>query len=244
MGSCFVIQPFKYPYDKRYKDIFEPAIKDAGLVPHKIDLDPSSEFIFQNILQGIINSDICLVEITDNNPNVWLELGYAIANHKKITLICANTCKRKPKLPFDIQHLKVIFYQTGSSGDYDELRRNITENIKVALLKNQIEKATSMNPSGTNTNSQSPHSIVVDLMNSIDKWFRGKSFDEETIEQNDSLEGKVNYLCLKITEQKLTEDDIDYLEMLKNSFEQIGDNINSSKLDETICKVRLKIIYS
>jgi hypothetical protein len=41
MPRCFVIQPFDDggPYDKRYKDVLLPAIKDADLEPYRIDED-------------------------------------------------------------------------------------------------------------------------------------------------------------------------------------------------------------
>ena len=39
MPRCFVIQPFDggQRYDKRYKDVFEPAIKNADLEPYRVD---------------------------------------------------------------------------------------------------------------------------------------------------------------------------------------------------------------
>ena len=39
MFRCFVIQPFDggQRYDKRYEDVFEPAIRDAGLEPYRMD---------------------------------------------------------------------------------------------------------------------------------------------------------------------------------------------------------------
>ena len=38
MGRCFVIQPFDQgPFDKRYDDVFAPAICDAGLEPYRVD---------------------------------------------------------------------------------------------------------------------------------------------------------------------------------------------------------------
>jgi hypothetical protein len=42
MDTCFVIQPFdKDKFDQRYTDVFEPAIKAAGLEPYRVDRDPT-----------------------------------------------------------------------------------------------------------------------------------------------------------------------------------------------------------
>ena len=37
MSTCFVMQPFDGgPFDRRYKDVFAPAIKAAGLEPYRV----------------------------------------------------------------------------------------------------------------------------------------------------------------------------------------------------------------
>ena len=44
---CFVIQPFNDTFNKRYNDIYGPAIKDAGLKPYRVDKDPSVDVIIE-----------------------------------------------------------------------------------------------------------------------------------------------------------------------------------------------------
>ena len=40
MNKCFVIQPFDNDkYDKRFVDIFKPAIEKSGLEAYRIDKD-------------------------------------------------------------------------------------------------------------------------------------------------------------------------------------------------------------
>ena len=42
MRNCFVMQPFdKGEFDKRYDDVFAPAVKNAGLEPYRVDRDLS-----------------------------------------------------------------------------------------------------------------------------------------------------------------------------------------------------------
>lgn len=136
MGKCFIIQPFdKGTYDKRYKDVFEPAIKDAGLDPYRVDRDYQVEVPIEEIEKNIRESEICFAEITTDNPNVWYELGFAFACKKNVVLVC-ESLERKGKFPFDIQHRQIINYTSESTSDFNDLKNEITNRIK-ALNKNK-----------------------------------------------------------------------------------------------------------
>jgi hypothetical protein len=71
MARCFVIQPFDNArFDKRYRDVFVPAIEDAGLQPYRVDLDPGADVIIEEVEKRIKEADVCLADISTNNPNV------------------------------------------------------------------------------------------------------------------------------------------------------------------------------
>ena len=129
---CFVMQPFDNgnKFDKRYFDIYEPAIHAAGLYAYRIDKDPSVRKIVDDIEDKIKNSQICLADISIDNPNVWYELGYAYASGKDVVMVCDNT---RNKFPFDIQHRSIIPYKTDSTSDFTELSGKITEKINSYL---------------------------------------------------------------------------------------------------------------
>lgn len=130
MDTCFVIQPFdRDKFDKRYNDIFEPAINKAGLAPYRVDRDPSVRVPIAQIEEGIRNARICFAEITSDNPNVWYELGYAFALNKDVVMVT----EERQKFPFDIQHRHVINYKTSSKSDYENLESDICEKIKAFL---------------------------------------------------------------------------------------------------------------
>ena len=135
--QCFVIQPFDDGgrYDKRYKDEFEPAIRDAGLEPYRVDRDPSVSVPIDDIERGLENSSVCLAEISTNNPNVWFELGYAIASQRDVVLVCSD--ERETPFPFDVQHRKIIRYSTQSSSDFEIARSAVTERLKAVLIKRE-----------------------------------------------------------------------------------------------------------
>jgi nucleoside 2-deoxyribosyltransferase len=102
METCFVIQPFDGgKYDKRFEDIFRPAIEAAGLEAYRVDRDPSVEVPIDSIEEGIRNAAVCLADITADNPNVWYELGYSFARGRPVIMVCSD---ERRKYPFDIQH--------------------------------------------------------------------------------------------------------------------------------------------
>jgi len=159
MPTCFVIQPFdKSTFDKRYADVFEPAISEAGLEAYRVDRDPAVSIPIREIEDGIRAADVCFAEITTDNPNVWFELGYAIALNKDVVLVCSN--ERKSRFPFDIQHRSIVTYTTESSSDFTELKTAIVERIKAILSKRKSLDALATSPILTTTEGLSGHEIV------------------------------------------------------------------------------------
>ncbi len=134
MPSCFVIQPFDGgKFDKRFADVFKPAIVAAGLEPYRVDRDPSVSIPINDIELGIKGSSVCFADITLDNPNVWFELGFALASDKEICLICSE--ERQTRFPFDVQHRTIIKYNVDSLSDYDTLREKITNRLSAILEK-------------------------------------------------------------------------------------------------------------
>jgi hypothetical protein len=136
MARCFVIQPFDHSrYDKRYDDVFVPAIRKAGLEPYRVDRDPSVTIPIDEIENQITASQVCLAEISTDNPNVWFELGFAIARQKDVIPVCSD--ERKTKYPFDVQHRSVLNYTTESPSDYQILQKRIVERLHAIVSKQQ-----------------------------------------------------------------------------------------------------------
>ena len=122
MPRCFVIQPFdRSAFDKRYRDVLVPAIKAAELEPYRVDQDPSTTVPIDDIEAGIRDSEICIADITNDNPNIWYEVGYAIANGKPVVLICADP--RPTPHPFDVRHRQIISYSLDSPSDFKALEQ-------------------------------------------------------------------------------------------------------------------------
>lgn len=160
MEKCFVMQPFDGGvFDKRYEDIFSLAIQDAGLEPYRVDQDPKVSIPIQDIESGISDSRMCFAEITRDNPNVWFELGFAIAKGKDVVIVCST--ERTTKFPFDIQHRSVITYEVSSSSDFDKLKSQITAKIKAYLQKEEtLPKLSELLATSSNVDGLEQHEIV------------------------------------------------------------------------------------
>jgi nucleoside 2-deoxyribosyltransferase len=135
MPTCFVIQPFDKggPYDKRYHDVLVPAIKEADLEPYRVDEDPGTTVLIDDIEKGIRESEVCLADITTNNPNIWYEVGFAFANGKAVVMICLDP--RSEPFPFDIRHRHIITYKLHSSSDFERLKSEVTSRLKAQAKK-------------------------------------------------------------------------------------------------------------
>jgi hypothetical protein len=138
--KCFMIQPFDGgKFDKRFDEVFKPAVTNAGLEPYRVDRDPGASIPIDEIEKGIRQSAVCFADVTLDNPNVWFELGYAIAAGKDICIVSSE--ERQSRYPFDIQHRKIIKYKVESPSDYATLGKQIEERLG-ALLTQQRTRAT------------------------------------------------------------------------------------------------------
>lgn len=137
MLTCFVIQPFDAgKFDKRFDDVFVPAIEEAGLEPYRVDRDPSAEIPIEAIESGIRSAAICLADITTNNPNVWFELGFALASRRPVAMVCSN--ERTPaNYPFDIRHRGIIVYKSESPSDFAILKTSLCNRLKALMNKSE-----------------------------------------------------------------------------------------------------------
>ncbi len=159
MPHCFVMQPFDGgAFDSRFEDVFEPAITAVGLEAYRVDKDPSVSIPIQEIESGIKDARVCLAEITEDNPNVWFELGYAIAIGREVVLICSD--ERTSKFPFDVQHRTIIRYKTGSIRDFEDLKKKIIARLSAILAKPQALAETTSTALLNNVEGLSPSEIL------------------------------------------------------------------------------------
>ena len=134
MHTCFVIQRFDGgAYDKRFRETFAPAIERAGAKPVRADEVLGTRPIIDKIEEGLRSTDVAFAEVSEDNPNVFLELGFALALAIP-TVIACDKAKRQ-RLPFDIAHRPIHFYSTDAQSDYEKAAKAIEGAIAAALLE-------------------------------------------------------------------------------------------------------------
>lgn len=136
LPSCFVIQQFDDggTFDRRYRETIEPALCDAGVNPLRADEILGLQPVIDKIESAIRNASICVAEVSTDNPNVWLEVGIALALNRPTVILCDRSLR--PRLPFDIQHRPVVLYRTDLRSGFDHLASEVTK-----LVRNELEKS-------------------------------------------------------------------------------------------------------
>lgn len=139
--SCFVMMPFAPPHGEYYAKIYKPAIDKVGLRPVRADTEIfGTGKIMDQIWSGINAAKVLVAELTTRNPNVFYELGLAHALEKPVVLVSSN----EKDVPFDLRHIRVIYYDVDDPFWGSKLLDKVTENIlsaienpKEAVLKSQ-----------------------------------------------------------------------------------------------------------
>lgn len=128
--TCFVMQPFAPPLGDYYEKIYKPAIEKAGLKPIRADTDIfATGKIMDQVWTGINAAKVLVAELTSRNPNVFYELGLAHALKKPVVLVSA----KEEDVPFDLQHIRVIYYDTSDPFWGQKLLDKVAENVLSAI---------------------------------------------------------------------------------------------------------------
>ena len=119
---CFVLMPF----DDEFEDIYKLGIKqsciDAGAYCERVDEQIYNESILDRIYNQISKADIIIADMTNRNPNVFYEVGYAHALGKTTILLTKNV----DDIPFDLKHYPHIVY----NNKIGKLKEELTQKVK------------------------------------------------------------------------------------------------------------------
>jgi hypothetical protein len=129
---CFVMMSFSSPIGDYYSTVYEPAIQKTGLRPLRADADIfGTGKIIDQIWRGINSAKVLVAELTGRNPNVFYELGLAHALDKPVVLVCSRA--NEHDVPFDLQHIRVIYYDVTDPFWGSKLIEKIAENVLSAI---------------------------------------------------------------------------------------------------------------
>lgn len=123
-GKAFVVMQFTTPYQELYAEVIKPVAQDFDLEAYHAGEVYGPGIVLQDIVQGIVDAQVVIAEITPANQNVFYELGYAHALGKPTILLA----ERGKTLPFDITGYRCVFYDNtiaGKSGVEAALRNHL-----------------------------------------------------------------------------------------------------------------------
>jgi hypothetical protein len=107
---CFFAMPFTTDFDAVFA-AGRHALTTEDWIVTRADLTTVPRQISQRILLEILSASSVVVDITDENPNVFLELGYSIGLEQDIVLISQGE-----EIPFNIHGHQRIHYDKSPGG--------------------------------------------------------------------------------------------------------------------------------
>lgn len=138
MDEAFVIMQIGDPaLDTVCDEAIDPAIVDAGFTPRRVDRHNAGDLLKSEIVEFIERSQIIIADVTNERPNCYLEIGYAMGLGKKPNLILTaredhhhsspNFVNSGPKVHFDLEGYDILFWDPK---DLSGFRRDLAERIK------------------------------------------------------------------------------------------------------------------
>lgn len=106
---AFVLMPFSASFDDTYHLGIKPACEEAGFYCERLDEQIFEERMLDRIYNQISKADLIIADLSDRNPNVFYETGYAHALGKRVILLTKNG----EDIPFDLKHHFHIIYSDG-----------------------------------------------------------------------------------------------------------------------------------
>ncbi|MBO7571322.1 MAG: hypothetical protein IKJ98_02265 [Bacteroidales bacterium] len=116
-------------YSRVIRNIRDKYNIDISLPGDIMTYKGSTVNIVNDVLNRIRNCDICFCDITDNNPNVTYEMGWARALNKYVVILKEEDAE-KPKSDYLLD-----FYSTYKKDAYITLEEAVDKNIKAILKK-------------------------------------------------------------------------------------------------------------
>jgi hypothetical protein len=102
---CFVLMPFRPQFASAYESI-RRAVESAGFLARRADEIFETRSIVQLIYEQLGRAELIVADLTERNPNVFYELGYAHALGKSTILVTQDA----GDVPFDLRHRQHVLY--------------------------------------------------------------------------------------------------------------------------------------
>lgn len=130
----FVIMPFDPEWADHYEFGVKLACEAAGATCARVDEQIFLESILDRIYAEIERADLVVAEMTDRNPNVFYETGYAHGLAKPVILLT----KTANDIPFDLRHYPHVVHE----GRISILKQRLEERVRWCIENPEQARAT------------------------------------------------------------------------------------------------------
>jgi hypothetical protein len=137
MSQAFVIMQIGEPELERiYDRVIAPALEACGFTPRRVDRHTRGGLLASEIISFIEESEILVADLTNERPNCYLEVGYALGLGKSTNLILTAREDHDPESPrhrlggprvhFDLAGYDILFWRSENLGAFrQELEKRI-----------------------------------------------------------------------------------------------------------------------
>lgn len=168
-NSCMGI----YPFDEKRKEIFDEIVKPlveshTGLVYEDARDYYEPSFIKMDLISKMIEeSSLVIADLSEKNPNVFLELGIAYNLRKPLILLCSKNAfeekeKWDKKLPFDLQGRDLLIFD-----DENDLKVKLGKFISDSLY---LTKAVTLSWISTCKDNHIKSATEIEIFNKGEIW--------------------------------------------------------------------------
>jgi hypothetical protein len=126
----FVAMPFDEEFDDVYYTGIKPAVKqlaediDGDILCERVDENVFTGSVTDQIRDRIESASLVVADMTNANPNVYLEVGYAWGSDVPVLLLTQDT----DDLEFDVEHHNSLIYdRMGIHGLKQDLKDTLAE---------------------------------------------------------------------------------------------------------------------
>jgi len=126
--KAFVVMQFSSPYNDVYSEVIKNVCTSLAVDAVRADEIYGPGLIIRDVTEKILECQLVIADITPANPNVYFEVGYALALKKSIILLAA----KGTTLPFDVSAFRVLFYED-TIGGKPRLENGLKEHLSAIL---------------------------------------------------------------------------------------------------------------
>ena len=117
----FVLMPFSDSFDDVYEVAIQPACEAAGAYAERVDKQIFAGSIFDRVYNQIAKADVIVADMSERDPNVFYEVGYAHALGKTTILLTRD----EADIPFDLRQDSHVVYRASLAKLKAELERRV-----------------------------------------------------------------------------------------------------------------------